>query len=85
MSKRKTFIVHYYITIKDPKEIDLILWERATMEIEADNLSSIDTDVVKERIRQIAKDKAEYTEGLDIDSNYFKIVEKRKKRKRRSK
>lgn len=81
MSKRKTFIVHYYITIKDPKEIDLILWERATMEIEADNLSSIDTDVVKERIRQIAKDKAEYTKGLDIDSNYFKIVEKRKKRR----
>lgn len=84
MSKRKTFVVHYYITIKDPKEIDLVLWERDTMEIEADNLSSIDTAVVKERIRQIAKDKEEYTKGLDIDSNYFKIEEK-KKRKRRSK
>lgn len=84
MAGKKTFIIHYGFDIKNPKAYDLAYYERGTFEMDADSMGSIDTSLVRQRIRQLAEKHVKKNQQI-IYANYHKIEEKKGKSKNKKK
>lgn len=69
------YLIYYNYETKD-SDIDLVIKaEKKTMEVEADTRKSIDTSMIRERIRQIANDDCSSPTEHVIHANYYKIEE----------
>lgn len=73
---KKTYIIHYGFTVKNPKEEELGYGERGTFEMEADSLGSLDTSLVRQRIRQLAEKHLEKKWEI-MYANYHRVEEKK--------
>jgi len=76
MSK-KTFVVHYGFDIKNPKSSEIGYYERGTFEMDAESSASLDTSLIRQRIRQLAEKHVKKNQEI-LYANYHKIEEKKK-------
>lgn len=74
---KNVYIIYYSFMIKNPKEYDLAYDEKGTFEVEADSINSIDTSLVRQRIRQLAEKHVKGKQKV-MHANYYKIEKKKR-------
>lgn len=79
--KKHTFVVHYGFDIKSPKAVDLAYYERDSFELEGNSITDFDTDLIKQKILQMANAKCKKGQDV-IYANYHRIEKKPKRRKK---
>ena len=78
----KTFHISYSFDIKDKRTEEVVFWKRNGFNIEAKNRDEIDTALIKEKIRQMARDACDGHPSWFVSyANYYAITEVKPKKK----